>query len=181
MSRVGKQIITIPSGVTVTQTGDLVVVKGPKGTLEQRVPSAVHVVIAEGSVTVNVNNPEEKSERSLWGTFGSLLTNMVTGVTRGFERKLEVQGVGYRVALQGKDLRLDVGFSHPVIFSIPEGITIAVDKNNITIAGNDKQRVGEVAAQIRKVKKPEPYKGKGIRYVGEEVRRKEGKAAAKSA
>lgn len=181
MSRVGKQIITIPAGVTVTQTGDLVVVKGPKGTLEQRVPAAVHVVIAENTLTVNVNNPEEKSERSLWGTFGSLLTNMVKGVTVGFERKLEVQGVGYRVALQGKDLRLDVGFSHPVIFPIPEGITIVIEKNIITVSGNDKQCVGEVAAQIRKVKKPEPYKGKGIRYVGEEVRRKEGKAAAKAA
>ena len=159
----------------------IVRVKGPKGTLEERLPNAVHVEIADSIATVRVDNPEEKKERSLWGTFGSLIANMLEGVTRGFERKLEVRGVGYRVALQGKDLRLDVGFSHPVLFSIPLGITITIDKNIITISGSDKQRVGETAAQIRKIKKPEPYKGKGIRYTDEYVRRKVGKAAAKSA
>ena len=175
MSRVGKQQLIIPAGVTMEVADSIVRVKGPKGTLEERLPNAVHVEIADSIATVRVDNPEEKKERSLWGTFGSLIANMLEGVTRGFERKLEVQGVGYRVALQGKDLRLDVGFSHPVDFPLSTGITAKVEKNVITISGIDKQLVGETAATIRRLRPPEPYKGKGIKYADEIIRRKAGK------
>lgn len=181
MSRIGKKPITIPAGVTVTVADAVVRVNGPKGALEERVHPHVTVQVAEGVVTVTVADEEEKSDRALWGLYGSLIRNMIVGVTQGYEKKLEIQGVGYKVALQGKDLRLDVGFSHPVLFPIPADVTVSAEKNVITVQGASKQQVGEVAAQIRSIKKPEPYKGKGIRYVGEVVRRKAGKTAAKTA
>ncbi len=181
MSRIGKKLMPIPQGVTVEVVDGVVRVKGPKGLLEERLHPHVTVTVDEGGVHVSVAKPDLKDDRALWGLFGSLIRSMIIGVTQGFEKKLEIQGVGYKMALQGKDLRLDVGFSQPVIFPIPQDVTIAVDKNILTVQGNSKQRVGEIAAQIRRVKKPEPYKGKGIRYVGEVVRRKAGKTAAKTA
>lgn len=181
MSRIGKKPIVIPSGVTVAVADRVVRVTGPKGTLEERVHPHVTVQVADGSVAVTVADPEEKDDRALWGLFGSLIRNMITGVTQGYEKKLELQGVGYKAAIHGTDLRLDVGFSHPVLFAIPAGVAVSVDKNIITVQGSSKQQVGEAAAQIRHIKKPEPYKGKGIRYVGEVVRRKAGKSAAKTA
>lgn len=181
MSRVGKKIILIPSGVTVEVADSVVRVKGPKGTLEERLHPHVTVTVDGSEARVTVAKPDLKDDRALWGLFGSLISSMIIGVTQGFEKKLEIQGVGYKVALQGQNLRLDVGFSHPVMFPIPQDITITVDKSTITVQGISKQRVGETAAQIRRIKKPEPYKGKGIRYVGEVVRRKAGKTAAKTA
>lgn len=181
MSRVGKQIISIPSGVTVEVADDVVRVKGPKGTLEERLHPNVTVTVENSEVRVTVADPDLKNDRALWGLFGSLIRSMVIGVTQGFGKKLEIHGVGYKMALQGQVLRLDVGFSHPVMFPIPQDVTVTVDKNTIMVQGNSKQRVGEVAAQIRHVKKPEPYKGKGIRYTDEVVRRKAGKTAAKTA
>ena len=180
MSRIGKQSIKIPDGVTITVANDVVIVQGPKGELKQELHPYVSVDVAKGVARVSVQKPDDKEQRSLWGLFASLLRNMVFGVTEGFEKKLEVHGVGYKVALQGNELKLDVGFSHSVMFPIPEDVQIAIEKNTITVSGTDKQRVGEVAAQIRKVRKPEPYKGKGIRYADEQVRRKAGKAAVKA-
>ncbi|MEK7481516.1 MAG: 50S ribosomal protein L6 [Patescibacteria group bacterium] len=181
MSRIGKKPIVIPSGVTVAVADGVVRVTGPKGTLEERLHPHVTVQIADNTITVSVSDAEEKGDRSLWGLFGSLIRNMITGVTQGYEKKLEMQGVGYKMALQGQNLRLDVGFSHPVFFAIPAGVAVSVDKNIITVQGASKQQVGETAAQIRHIKKPEPYKGKGIRYVNEVVRRKAGKSATKAA
>lgn len=179
MSRIGKQIITIPSGVTVTVNNGTVTVKGPKGEVTRNFPATVTVTVADNTVTAAVQNPDEKSERSLWGTTGAHLKNMVKGVTEGFTKDLEINGVGYRVAMQGKDLKLEVGFSHPVIFPIPAGITASVDKNQIRLTGFDREQLGNVAAKLRAVKKPEPYKGKGIKYATETIRRKAGKTAAK--
>lgn len=179
MSRIGKQTIEIPSGVTVTVADAIVTVAGPKGELSLELHPLVSVTQEENVLTVQVKNEEEKKDKALWGTFASIIKNMVQGVTEGFKKELEVNGVGYRVALQGKNLVLSVGYSHPVEFPLPEGISAEVEKNLITITGIDKQQVGQVAAEIRKVRKPEPYKGKGIKYVEEEIRRKVGKAAAK--
>ncbi len=179
MSRIGKQIITIPSGVTVTVSNGTVTVKGPKGEVTRKFPAVVTVTVADNTVTAAVQNPDEKSERSLWGTTGAHLKNMVKGVTEGFTKDLEINGVGYRVAMQGKDLKLEVGFSHPVIFQIPAGITATVEKNQIRLVGFDREQLGNVAAKLRAVKKPEPYKGKGIKYATETIRRKAGKTAAK--
>lgn len=179
MSRIGKQIITIPSGVTVTVNNGLVSVKGPKGEVTRLFPAAVTITVADGTVTAAVQNPDEKSERSLWGTSGAHLKNMVKGVTEGFTKDLEINGVGYRVAMQGKDLKLEVGYSHPVIFPIPAGITASVEKNQIHLSGFDREALGNVASKLRAVKKPEPYKGKGIKYATETIRRKAGKTASK--
>jgi large subunit ribosomal protein L6 len=181
MSRIGKNPIPIPDGVTVKVADSVIHVKGPKGQLEQKIHPLVKIEVKEKEAQVGVENVEDKEQRALWGLFASLLKNMIEGVVNGFEKKLEVHGVGYKVALQGKELKLDVGFSHSVMYQIPDGIEALVEKNTITITGIDKQLVGEVAAQIRKIKKPEPYKGKGIRYADEQVRRKAGKAAAKAA
>ncbi len=177
MSRIGKKTIQIPSGVTVTQQGELLTVKGPKGTLNRVVNSAVKINIAQSEVTVDVVNKEDKKERSLWGTFSAHIQNMVEGVTKGFKRQLEVNGVGYRIGMQGKDIKFDLGYSHPIIFKIPEGITATVEKNVVTIEGSDIELLGEVAAEMRSLRKPEPYKGKGVKYMEETIRRKAGKTA----
>jgi large subunit ribosomal protein L6 len=177
MSRIGKQPIAIPDGVTVQADGGRVTVKGPGGTLDERVSPDMRVAIEGGEVRVE-RPSDEREHRALHGLTRSLIANMVEGVTKGFERKLEIQGVGYRVALKGRDLELQLGFSHPVDFAAPEGIDFEVPApNRITVKGIDKQLVGETAAKIRKLRKPEPYKGKGIRYEGEYVRKKAGKAA----
>ncbi|MFH1047574.1 MAG: 50S ribosomal protein L6 [Patescibacteria group bacterium] len=176
MSRVGKKPIDIPSGVEVKINGDQVSVKGPKGTLSLTTHPFVSAAVEDNQVRVKVRDEENVKQRALWGLSVRLISNLISGVTKGFDKKLEVNGVGYKVAMQGKVLKLDVGYSHPVEFTAPEGIEISVEKNVITITGIDKQRVGEVAAQIRRVRKPEPYKGKGIKYIDEVIQRKAGKA-----
>lgn len=175
MSRIGKQPITIPSGVTFTQTGQHLDVKGPKGTLMLDVHPRVMIAYKDNQVTVTVQDPDLQSDRALWGLTRMLVANMITGVTTGYEKKLEINGVGFKAQLSGKNLVLNLGFSHPIEFPIPEGITMAVDKNVVTVSGIDKQLVGETAAVVRRFKKPEPYKGKGIKYVDEVIRRKAGK------
>lgn len=181
MSRIGKKDIIIPNGVEVTITNDIVTVKGVKGELTQTLHPNVKVEKNENIINVTVKNPELKFDKSLWGLFGSLISNMIVGVTEGYEKKLEVNGVGFKVALSGNKLVLNVGFSHPVEFELPKGIEAKVEKNLITLNGIDKKLVGQVAADIRKIRKPEPYKGKGIKYEDEVIIRKVGKAAAKAA
>jgi len=181
MSRLGKQPINIPEGTQVKIENDFVIVKGPKGELKQKLHNLIKVDIGDKEIKVSVKNSEDRKEKAFWGLFYSLINNMVIGVNEGFEKKLEVNGVGYRVALQGKKLVLNVGFSHPVEFDLPEGISSQVEANIITIMGSDKQLVGETAAQIRKIRKPEPYKGKGIKYIDEIIKKKEGKTATKGA
>ncbi len=181
MSRVGKKIIEVPDGVdiqieAVSPESNKLKVKGPKGELEFVFPNSVSFIQKEKEFSV-VPNPKFKKSKAMWGTARAVLNNMVEGVTKGFEKKLELQGTGYKVNLQGKKLVLDVGYSNSVNFEIPAQIEAEVEKNIITVRGIDKQLVGETAALIRKVRKVEPYKGKGIRYVGEYVRRKEGKKA----
>ncbi len=179
MSRIGKKDIKIPAGVEVTVVDNVILVKGPKGSLKQELHPVVSLEINGDIVNVKVQNEINKQQRSLWGLFASLVNNMIIGVTEGFEKKLEINGVGFKANAAANKLILNVGFSHPVEYDAPEGIEIKTEGNVISISGIDKQSVGEVSAQIRKVKKPEPYKGKGIRYVGEEVRKKAGKAAGK--
>ncbi len=175
MSRIGKKPVPVPSGVTANVEGQTVKMKGPKGALQFVVPEEVSVKLEGGNVQVDPRN-ESKRARSMWGTSRTLVANLVTGVTKGFERKLEITGVGYRAAVQGKNLQLALGYSHDVIFPIPEGIQIATPKpTEITITGIDSQKVGQVAAEIRGFRPPEPYKGKGVKYAGEYIFRKEGK------
>ncbi len=181
MSRVGKKPIVIPDGVTVTVDGQHVAVKGPKGELSQTVLPMVTVTVADGQATVMVADTTDQQQVAYWGLFRKLVANMVEGVTDGFEKKLEVNGVGYKVALQGNGLLLNLGYSHPIEFPLPDGISANVEGNVITISGIDKALVGEVAANIRKLRKPEPYKGKGIKYSDEQIRRKAGKAAKAAA
>ncbi|OGH91141.1 MAG: 50S ribosomal protein L6 [Candidatus Magasanikbacteria bacterium RIFOXYD2_FULL_39_9] len=181
MSRIGKKVITIPAGVTVSIEKDQVAVKGPKGELKLKLHPRVVVVCDKNEVTTQVVNENNKQDRALWGTFSSLVINMVKGVTEGFKKELEINGVGYKAAMKGTNLMLEVGFSHPVEIKPAAGVKFAVDKNLITIEGVDKQMIGEMAAQIRSIRKPEPYKGKGIKYVTEVIRRKAGKTAAKGA
>jgi large subunit ribosomal protein L6 len=177
MSRIGKQPVPIPDGVTVEVSDALVSVKGPGGELSQRVDPHMLVTVEGGEVRVE-RPSDEREHRALHGLTRSLIANMVEGVTKGFEKRLEIQGVGYRAALNGRDLELQVGFSHSVTVGPPAGIEFEVPApNRIVVRGIDKQLVGETAATIRKVRKPEPYKGKGIRYEGEYVRKKAGKAA----
>jgi len=179
MSRIGKNPIVIPSGVEVKVEGNEVTVKGPKGTLTQVIHPQVSLEVKDNSILVRVKDETDKSQRALWGLFGSLTINMVKGVTEGFVKKLEISGVGMKYAVSGKKVILNVGFSHQVEFEIPEGITIVVEGNIMMISGIDKQLVGETAAQIRRIKKVEPYKGKGIKYLGEQYIRKAGKTASK--
>jgi large subunit ribosomal protein L6 len=177
MSRIGKTPIEVPAGVTVTITDEMISISGPKGALTQKLHPSVSVSERDGVLTVAVKN--EERDKAVWGLFGSLILNMVKGVTDGYEKKLEVNGVGYKVNAQGNKLVLNVGFSHPVEFQVPADVTLTVDGNVISIAGPDKQVVGQVAAEIRAIKKPEPYKGKGIKYSDEIIRRKAGKAGSK--
>ena len=175
MSRIGKQPITIPAGVTITVDEQAITVKGPKGELSQFMMPGVKVAI-EGEILTVTRESDEKEHRSKHGLMRTLINNMIIGVTKGFEKKLEINGVGFRVALAGTSLKMNLGFSHEVIYALPEGIQAKVEQNTITISGISKQLVGQVAAEIRALKKPEPYKGKGIQYVGERVLRKSGKS-----
>jgi large subunit ribosomal protein L6 len=175
MSRIGKRPVTIPSGVTATVEGQTVKMKGPKGQLSFVVHDDVEVKFENGQVKVAPRHDTNRAT-ALYGTARAQVANLVLGVTKGFEKKLEINGVGYRAALQGKNLQLALGYSHDVIYPIPEGIAITVPKpTEITITGNDSQRVGQVAAEIRSYRPPEPYKGKGVKYADEFIFRKEGK------
>jgi len=175
MSRIGKMPVAVPAGVDITIDGALVTVKGPKGTLTHAVATPITVEKNEQGLEVKRPN-DERLAKSLHGLTRTLVANMVTGVTDGYEKKLEIVGTGYRVALNGQTLEFALGFSHPVHVAAPNGITFAVESpTKFSVAGIDKQQVGEVAANIRKIRKPEPYKGKGVRYAGEQVRRKAGK------
>jgi large subunit ribosomal protein L6 len=175
MSRIGKKPVAVPSGVTANVEGQTVKVKGPKGSLHFDVPDDVVVKMDKGAVKLDPRN-ETKRARSMWGSSRTRVSNLMVGVTKGFESKLEITGVGYRAAVQGKNLQLQLGYSHDVAFAIPEGIAIVTPKpTEIVITGIDKQKVGQVAAEIRAFRKPEPYKGKGVKYEGEFIFRKEGK------
>ncbi|MBX4188528.1 50S ribosomal protein L6 [Candidatus Saccharibacteria bacterium] len=175
MSRIGKQPISIPSGVTITVDEDKVTVNGSKGSLEQFTMPGINIRQDNDQLLVE-RIDDERQNRARHGLMRSLISNMVTGVSQGFEKKLEINGVGYRVAQQGTDLKLNLGFSHDVIYHIPPGITATIEQNTITISGISKQQVGQVAAEIRSLKKPEPYKGKGIKYADERILRKSGKS-----
>lgn len=175
MSRIGKKPVTIPNGVKAELKDFVLKVTGPKGNLSVVIHPKVLVSVSENEIIVDVPNKENKLERSLWGLTRSLIANAVLGVVSGFEKKLEINGVGYRGTITGKTITLALGFSHPVIVEVPENLTAVMEKNVITITGIDKQAVGEFAAKVRSLKKPEPYKGKGIKYSDEIVRRKAGK------
>jgi len=174
MSRIGKLPVQIPTGVTITVDSGDVTVQGPKGTLTQFLLPEVDVTVADGDVTVSRKN-DEKLARSQHGLMRALINNMVNGVTKGFEKKLELNGVGYRVSGGGNQIELLIGFSHPVKYQAAEGVNLTVEKNLITVSGISKQQVGQIAAEIRALKKPEPYKGKGLKYVDEQIIRKAGK------
>jgi large subunit ribosomal protein L6 len=175
MSRIGKKPVPLPKGVTASVQGQTVKVKGPKGELSVKLVREVSAKVDEHGITVTPDKTQERAQQ-MWGLSRSLVNNLVTGVTTGFTQKLEIQGVGYRAAVQGKNLNLQLGFSHDVVYPIPAGITITSEKPTmISVSGMDKQLVGQVAAEIRGYRRPEPYKGKGVRYEGEYVRRKEGK------
>jgi large subunit ribosomal protein L6 len=175
MSRIGKKPVAIPTGVTANVEGQTVKMKGPKGALALVLPGDVTVKMDNGAIKVDPRG-ETLRARAMWGTSRTLVANLVTGVTKGFEDKLEITGVGYRASVQGKNLQIALGYSHDVVYPIPEGIAIATPKpTEIVITGMDKQKVGQVAAEIRGFRPPEPYKGKGVRYSGEYIFRKEGK------
>jgi large subunit ribosomal protein L6 len=180
MSRIGKKPIEVPPGVQVRIEGNRVYVEGPKGKLSKEFRPEIGVEIKEGKILV-FPQKASKITKALWGTTRQLIFNMIEGVTKGYEKKLEIEGLGYRATLEGKNLVLRVGYSHPVIITPPEGVTISVDKNIITVSGIDKELVGQVAANIKKVKPAEPYKGKGIKYLGEKIIRKVGKKATATA
>lgn len=185
MSRVGKKPIQIPAGVEVKIAGEKIVVRGPKGELSRTVRPEMKVAVEAGQILVKpdpaLDLEKEKRASAFWGLTRALIQNMIDGVTKGFEKKLELVGIGYRAASEKGDLVLNVGFTHPVRIRGPEGINFSVEKNIITVSGIDKELVGQIAAQIRRIRPPEPYKGKGIRYVGEAVRKKLGKKAATAA
>lgn len=180
MSRLGKMLIELQNGTQVKKEGGFIVVNGAKGELKIKDNSLVKVDIEEKQVKVSVENKKNKKEKSIWGLYRSLINNMVIGVNEGYEKKLEINGVGYKANISDNKLILNVGYSNPVEFKIADGITISVEGNIISVNGIDKQQVGNVAAHIRKIRKPEPYKGKGIKYIDEIIRRKVGKAATKS-
>lgn len=177
MSRIGKKPIIIPPGVTCSVKDGVVVIKGPQGELTVKLPPKVKMDLAGPEINVTVSNPENSRQESFWGLGRTLLANGIAGVTGGFSKKLELNGVGYKAVLKGADLNLSLGFSHPVLVKARAGITFAVEANIITVSGIDKYQVGEAAARIRTLRPVEPYKGKGIKYVGEYVRRKAGKVA----
>jgi len=178
MSRIGKKPIAIPKGVEVRLEGDQLIVKGPKGELNISVHPDVELDIEDNSIAVSVVD-ETRESRSIHGLFRVLIDNMVTGVTKGFERVLEIVGVGYRAELKGRTAVFNLGYSHPINFELPEGIDAKIEKTKITLSGIDRELLGMTAAKIRSFRKPEPYKGKGIKYAGEMIRRKAGKAGAK--
>lgn len=179
MSRIGRKPVAFPKGVKISEDAGIVKVEGPKGTLSSKLPEGITMVLSEENLVIE-RKSDERIARSYHGLARTLIGNMVTGVSTGFVRNLEISGVGYRAEIEGTNLKLALGFSSPVQYVIPEGIDVKVDKQtNIIISGIDKQLVGRVAAEIRSLKKPEPYKGKGIKYSGEYIRRKAGKSAAK--
>lgn len=178
MSKIGKQPIALPSGVEFKHDDGTITIKGPKGELSRAIPGGIQVSAEEGTVSVARG---ERTHPSQWGLWRALINNMVTGVSEGFSRTLEFKGVGYKAAVKGQDLELHLGYSHPITISAPDGITFAVEKTSITVSGTDKELVGHVAAEIRSKRKPEPYKGAGIRYSDEVIKRKAGKKAATSA
>jgi len=180
MSRLGKLPIAIPKGTEVKLERNFIIVKGPKGELKIKLHESVKVEIADQEVKVSVSDPTDSKENALWGLFRSLIKNMITGVNEPYIKKLEINGVGYKAAASGSKLTLHVGYSHPVVYELPAGIKAEVQANIVIISGIDKHLVGEVAAQIRKIRKPEPYKGKGIKYSDEILRRKAGKTAGKT-
>ena len=180
MSRIGKKPILIPKGVEVKIEGQLVVIKGPRGELQREVRPEIKVEIEKGNIKVSPKT-ESKETKAFWGLERALLQNMIIGVTEGFEKKLELQGIGYRAKVTDGNLILEVGFTHPVEIKKPEGIEFKVEKNIITVSGIDKNKVGQIAAKIRKIRPPDSYKGKGIRYLGEKVRLKPGKKAVAAA
>jgi len=175
MSRVGKKLVAVPSGVTANIEGQTVKVKGPKGALQVVLHGDVSAKLEGGGLRVDPRN-ETQQARAMWGTYRALVAKLIEGVTKGYQRKLEISGVGYRAALQGKNLQLQLGYAHDIVYPIPEGVTIVVPKpTEIVITGIDAQKVGQAAAEIRAFRKPEPYKGKGVKYAGEYILRKEGK------
>jgi large subunit ribosomal protein L6 len=175
MSRVGKQTVMIPAGVTVSQNEGVITVKGPKGELVRSFPGPISITIEGDAITFTPKNESESSQRALWGTYASHVKNMVAGVHTPYVKKLILEGVGFKSEVKGTDLVLALGFSHPVIVPIPNSLTVTAEKNNITVTGIDKEMVGSFTAKVRSLKKPEPYKGKGFRYDGEVIRRKQGK------
>jgi large subunit ribosomal protein L6 len=175
MSRIGKLPIAIPSGVTITVDPSEITVAGPKGTLKQFTMPGITVKQEDNQLVVT-RVDDEQVHRAKHGLMRTLLSNMITGVTQGFSKKLEINGVGYRAQLQGASIKLNLGFSHDVVFPLPQGVTAVIEQNTITVSGIDKQQVGQVAAEIRALKKPEPYKGKGIKYADERIVRKSGKS-----
>lgn len=179
MSRLGKLPIKLEEGIQAKIEDDFIVIKGLKGELKQKLHDLVKIEIDNNEIKVSVKNKKVKKEKALWGLYWSLINNMIKGVITGFEKKLEIVGVGYRVSLSGKKLILNVGYSHQVDYNLPEEIIAQVEGNIITISGINKQLVGETAAQIRRIRKPEPYKGKGIKYIDEVIRKKAGKSAVK--
>lgn len=181
MSRVGKLPIILPNGTQAAVENNFIIIKGPKGELKQQIHNLVKVEADEKEVKVTVRDQKDKKQKALWGLFRNLIKNMVIGVNEGFEKKLELVGVGYRASASGNKIILNVGYSHQVDFNLPAGVLAKVEGNVITLNGIDKQLIGETAARLRKIRKPEPYKGKGIKYFGEIIKRKAGKAAAKGA
>lgn len=180
MSRIGKQPIQVPSGVNITVDDQFVSVSGPKGELKQFMMPDIRIEQKDAEINVTRAN-DEAIVRAKHGLMRSLVNNMVVGVSKGFEKKLEINGVGYRVQMQGSDLKFNLGFSHDVVYNVPQGITVSVEQNTITVSGADKQKVGQVTAEIRALKKPEPYKGKGIKYADERIIRKSGKSGKEGA
>jgi large subunit ribosomal protein L6 len=178
MSRVGKKPIPIPKEVTIDLKDDLLTVKGPKGELKRKIHPNIQIEMTEDTLAVSVENTSKES-RSLHGLFRALIANMVTGVTTGFQRKLEIVGVGYRGEVSGRKATFNLGYSQPVVFELPEGIEATIEKNKMTLSGIDKELVGRTAAKIRSFRSPEPYKGKGIKYEEETIKRKAGKTGAK--
>lgn len=176
MSKIGKQPVKLPDGVKVTISGSVIELTGPKGTLALSIPQRIAVEEKDGELVVSAKG-QDKATMALHGTYRSLINNMAKGVTEGWKKELELVGTGYRAEVSGVDLKLAIGYSHPVVIKAPEGITFKVEKSIITIEGADKELVGLIAARVRGVRPPEPYKGKGIKYIDEEVRRKPGKAA----
>ena len=177
MSRIGKQEIIIPAGVEVTMNGAILTVKGPKGTLTKSFRDDISINIADKIITLNIKR-NDKFSKSLWGTYASHIKNMIAGVQTPYQKKLILEGVGFKSEVKGKEIHFALGFSHPVVVPIPEGLTVTAEKNNITVIGIDKELVGSFTAAVRSLKKPEPYKGKGMRYEGEVIRRKQGKKTA---